>query len=55
MLTKLLLLLYVFPCGRHILFFPPCMYVRPSVCPYVTLPYLTEPFVQNKNEKKIYR
>ena len=47
--------LYVSPCGRHILFFPSCMSVRPSVrpsvpCPCVTLPlsepYLQEPFIE---------
>ena len=49
--------LYVSPCGRHILFFPPCMCVRPSVRPFVcnaflSEPDLQEPFVQ-KNCKKI--
>ena len=42
--------LYVSPCGRHILFFPPCMSVRPSVRLSVTLllseAYLQKPFVQ---------
>ena len=46
--------LYVSPCGRHILFFPPCMSVRPPVRPFVYYaflhrePYLQEPFVLKK-------
>ena len=49
------------PCGRHILFFPPCMSVRasvrasvrPFVCnAFLSEPYLQEPFVQ-KNLQKI--
>ena len=47
-------LLYVFPCGRHILFFHPCMSVRASVRPFVCNAFLGRAISpRNFREKKI--
>ena len=43
--------LYVSPCGRHILFFPPCMSVRPYVTLPLSEPYLQEPFMEKYGKK----
>ena len=54
-----ILVSYVSPCGRHILFFPPSVYVSPSVC-YATLVRAISPRTfraknwQKKNPKLTY-